>query len=229
MSDLQPTRPNQSLTVSIEDAFKRANFLIEKNLVPASVKKPEVLFQIITAGASLGLDEIASVNSIDIIQGAICIKSKMIPGLLAKHNISVEVLKDYEPIYKEVPSLLKDKDGQFMTDEHGQFIYHRNPDTGKAIYKKEETGDYVTQVRLKRFFPNIGLVTNDVEFKWSQAIAAGWTTKDNWKKMPAYMMMARCITKAARIAASDVLAGLYDNYEVAEFTNVDVDMSDVSM
>lgn len=38
--------------------------------------------------------------------------------------------------------------------------------------------------------------------------------------------MARCISRGARLFGSDAIAGQYDNYEVAEFTNVDFDVND---
>ena len=223
----QATLPTKAtMKNDLELGFEKANFLIEKKLAPAAFNKPEQLLLVIKMGEGLGMDPIQSINSIDLIQGQLAIKAKMIPGLLAKHGIAIEVLKDYEPIYKETPVYMKDDKGGFMKDESGQFIYHKDPETGKTLYKQEPTGDFITTVRFKRHFPNIGVVTNDASFKWSMAVSAEWHLKSNWKKMPEYMMMARCITRGARIAAADIMGGLYDNYEVSEFSGAEIEIDE---
>jgi hypothetical protein len=223
----QTTVPTKAtMKTNLEMGFEKAQYLIEKKLVPAAFNKPEQLLQVIAMGAGLGMDEMQSVNSIDLIQGVLAIKAKMIPGLLAKHGIAIEVLKDYEPIYKETQAVMMSEDKKVMYDKDNQVRYHLDPETGKVKIKREETGDFITTVRFKRYFPNIGVVTNDVSFKWSMAISAEWHLKSNWKKMPEYMMMARCITRGARIAAADIMGGLYDNYEVSEFSNMDVEIDE---
>jgi len=210
---------------SIENLFEKAQFLIEKKLVPATFKKAEDLVTVIKIGESIGLDPLASVNSIDLIQGAVAIKAKMIPGILAKAGIAVKVLRDYEQLYDEVPTPIKDKEGKPIVDEDGKMKYFKDPE-GNTIYKKKYKDDYITVIRFYRNFPGIGVIENDVEFRWSDAVKAEWHKKSNWKKMPRYMMFARCMSRGARIVGSDVMAGLYDNFETAEFTNADFDINE---
>lgn len=204
---------------SLEDLFKQAEFLIDKKMVPATIKKPQDVVNIIQIGDTLGMNPSTALNSIDMIQGNAAIKAKIIPGLLAKNGVAVQVLKDYEPIIEQKKIPMKDDNGKYKKDADGNFMFYTNPD-GSLMYK-DEVIDRITLVRFMRHFPHIGIVENDVEFRWSDAKDANWDSKPNWKKMPKYMMMARCITRGARIVASDIIGGLYDNYEVSEFTGND--------
>jgi hypothetical protein len=51
-------------------------------------------------------------------------------------------------------------------------------------------------------------------FSWEDAQRAGVTGKDNWKKYPAAMLRARCITALARAVYPDLAMGIYDPDEV---------------
>jgi hypothetical protein len=209
----------------LQDQFDQAQYLIDNKLVPNQFKTPQQIVAAISIGSSIDMDPITSLNSIDLIQGNHAIKSKMIPGLLARKGIAIKVLKDYEPITKKVPTVIKGEDGKPLLDAEGNMKYYKDPN-GEVIYKDVEI-DRITEVEFTRVFPGIGPVTNVISFKLSYAEDAEWyPNKPNWKKMPSYMMMARCITKGARIVASDVLAGLYDDYETAEFTNASFDIDD---
>jgi len=212
---------------NLEDLFSKAQVLIDKKMVPATIKKPEEVVSIIQIGESLGMNPTTSLNSIDLIQGAIAIKAKVIPGLLAKHGVAIQVIKDYEPIIekKKVPKfVIKEKKKEYVLDDEGNPVFYTNPD-GSFMYK-EEIIDYVTTVRFKRYFNNIGVVENEIEFKWSDAVSAGWDSKPNWQKMPKYMMMARCVTRGARIAASDIIGGLYDDLELADANNININITE---
>jgi hypothetical protein len=54
----------------------------------------------------------------------------------------------------------------------------------------------------------------DMTFSIEDAKVAGVTGKDNWKKYPAAMLRARCITALARAVYPDLAMGLYDPDEV---------------
>jgi hypothetical protein len=209
----------------INSLFAKAQVLIDKKMVPSTIKKPEEVVSIIQIGEGLGMNATTALNSIDLIQGAIAIKSKVIPGLLAKHGVAVQVLKDYEPIIeqKKIPKfVVKDKKKEFVLDEEGNPVFFTNPDGSYMM--KDDVVDYITAVRFKRNFPGIGVIENDIEFRWSDAVSAGWDSKPNWQKMPKYMMMARCISRGARIAAADIIGGLYDDLEVRDAYNVNVNI-----
>lgn len=54
-----------------------------------------------------------------------------------------------------------------------------------------------------------------MSFSMTDANRAGVTGKDNWRKYPAAMLRARCITALARAVYPDLAMGLYDPDEVA--------------
>ncbi len=58
-------------------------------------------------------------------------------------------------------------------------------------------------------------VPTPMSFTWEDATRAGVTGKDNWKKYPAAMLRARCITALARAVYPDLAMGVYDPDEVA--------------
>jgi hypothetical protein len=77
-----------------------------------------------------------------------------------------------------------------------------------------EVKDRVTTLEFYR-----GKVTETTSFYWSDAVKAGWTTKDNWTKMPKHMMYARCLALGAQRIAPDKLLGLYTVEEMVDVTN----------
>jgi hypothetical protein len=54
-----------------------------------------------------------------------------------------------------------------------------------------------------------------MSFSWEDAQRAGATGKDNWKKYPAAMLRARCITALARAVYPDLLMGVYEPEELS--------------
>jgi hypothetical protein len=77
-----------------------------------------------------------------------------------------------------------------------------------------EIKDRVTTIEFYR-----GNVTETTNFYWSDAVKAGWTTKDNWVKMPKQMLYARCLSLGANRIAPDMLLGLYTVEEMVDVTN----------
>jgi hypothetical protein len=72
--------------------------------------------------------------------------------------------------------------------------------------------DRVTTIEFYR-----GSITDVASFYWSEAVKAGWTTKDNWVKMPKQMMWARCLSLGANRIAPDKIQGMYTVEEVMDF------------
>jgi hypothetical protein len=222
------TNKNNEL-VAIENTksmFDMAAYLIEKKLVPSGIKKPEDAVAIISMGRQIGMDPQVALNSMHLIQGNIAIKSSVIPGLLSTAGIAVELIKDYEPVMKSVPAYMKDAEGKAIVDDDGNFKYYRNPD-GSVIMKDEQVRfgvnkehlEYVTTIKFHRYYKEMNkTISSDYSFYWSDAVSAEWHKKDNWKKLPRFMMYARCVVRGARGVGSDVIGGLYDTHEVVEFT-----------
>lgn len=81
--------------------------------------------------------------------------------------------------------------------------------------KIEENGksDFVTTIEFYR-----GNIVDRASFKWSDAVRAGWTTKDNWTKMPRHMLYARALALGAQRIAPDKILGLYTVEEMTDVT-----------
>ena len=77
-----------------------------------------------------------------------------------------------------------------------------------------EIKDRVTTIEFYR-----GNIVETTSFYWSDAVKAGWTTKDNWVKMPKQMQYARCLSLGANRIAPDMLLGLYTVEEMVDVTN----------
>jgi hypothetical protein len=76
----------------------------------------------------------------------------------------------------------------------------------------KEIKDRVTTIEFYR-----GSITDVASFYWSEAVKAGWTTKDNWVKMSKQMMWARCLSLGANRIAPDKIQGMYTVEEVMDF------------
>lgn len=88
--------------------------------------------------------------------------------------------------------------------------------------------DKRTTIKFYRFNPKINkVIENTISYTYSQAQAAGYTTKDNWKTKLTNMLRARCLTEGIRFVASDVLMGVfYETGELMDANNQTYDIDD---
>lgn len=222
-NSVMPSTPGNTSLVDevsgLSSLSKAAEFLIAENLIPKR-KVPYTVSEVMTMlayGKQLNMDPITAVNALEFIEGNLSMKSRMIAGVLARAGVAIRLVKDYEPIYEEVPVTIKGADGKPLVDEEGRFSYYKNPD-GSTFYKKQEV-DRETVIEFIRYFDSLGtIVTNQMTYKLSYAKKAELADKSNWIKNVPYMMFARCLSRGARAFASDVVFGLYDDLEVRDFT-----------
>ena len=66
-----------------------------------------------------------------------------------------------------------------------------------------------------------------MSFTWDEAVRAGVTNKDNWKKYPAAMLRARCCSAICRIVFPDAIMGCYTPDELGAITNDEGEVVDV--
>lgn len=83
----------------------------------------------------------------------------------------------------------------------------------EKITKEDGKTDFVTTIEFYR-----GQIVDRASFAWSDAVRAGWTTKDNWVKMPKHMMYARALALGAQRIAPDKILGLYTVEEMVDIT-----------
>ena len=83
----------------------------------------------------------------------------------------------------------------------------------EKITKEDGKTDFVTTIEFYR-----GQIVDRATFAWSDAVRAGWTTKDNWVKMPKHMLYARALSLGAQRIAPDKILGLYTVEEMVDIT-----------
>jgi hypothetical protein len=83
----------------------------------------------------------------------------------------------------------------------------------EKVTKEDGKTDFVTTIEFYR-----GQIVDRASFAWSDAVRAGWTTKDNWVKMPKHMMYARALSLGAQRIAPDKILGLYTVEEMVDIT-----------
>lgn len=93
-------------------------------------------------------------------------------------------------------------------------IQYKTTQDFEKIDKGDGKSDFVTTIEFYR-----GKITDKASFYWSDAVRSGWTTKDNWVKMPKFMMWARCLSMGAQRIAPDKILGLYTVEEMVDVTN----------
>jgi hypothetical protein len=94
------------------------------------------------------------------------------------------------------------------TIQDGEVVVRGNNADGTEIK------DRVTTIEFYR-----GNITETTSFYWSDAVRAGWTTKDNWVKMPKHMLFSRCLSLGANRIAPDMIMGLYTVEEMVDVTD----------
>lgn len=166
----------------------------------------------------------------------ILIDSKVLPSniktieqafTIAKYGkeLGMPVMQAFHQIYsiqgrlalsaKALGGLLWKNGIQYKTVKDGEIVVRGTDKDGNEIK------DRVTTIIFYR-----GRIEEEVSFYWSDAVKAGWTTKDNWIKMPKQMLYARCLSLGANRIAPDVTMGLYTVEEMVDITNaknVDID------
>ena len=97
---------------------------------------------------------------------------------------------------------------QFRTTQDYELVVRGKDSQGN------EVKDRVTTIEFHR-----GKIVETTSFYWTDAQKAGWTSKDNWLKMPKHMMYARCLALGAQRIAPDKILGLYTVEEMVDVTN----------
>lgn len=208
---------------TLEDAEKVADYFLKNKLLPNSYKTKMDAVKAILLGRSIGLDDYTAIRSIDIIQGTPALSSRAMAGLMTKAGISIEILKDYEPIIESKPAYMLDDEGKPTFDAGGRVKCYMDYDGTPII--RETIIDHETVILVTRYYKNIGVVTTPVTMRLSWAEKAGWLTKKTWIELSPFLMLARCLSRSSRLVAADITSFLYSSEEVAEFTpGVEMDL-----
>jgi len=142
-------------------AYDMATKLAATSFVPQSLRgKPGDIAAAILAGSELGLKPMATLKSIDIIQGTPALRAHAMRGLLQSQGHKIELVESRDDYCKM----------------RGQ--------------RKGETA------------------WQEVEWDIARARLLGLLNKDQWKKQPKSMLVARATGELSRLIASDALHGM---------------------
>lgn len=140
------------------EAAKIAESLARTSFVPASLRgKPADITAAILAGQELGLQPMATLRSLDVIQGTPALRAHAMRGLVQSRGHSIQLVE--------------------------------STDT-KCVMRGRRKGEEEWQ---------------EVTWTIEQAEQLGLLGKDQWKKQPKNMLVARCTGAICRLIASDVL------------------------
>jgi len=179
---------------AVDEVIEFAKYAIDSGLIPRSFKKAEAVFAVVQQGRELNLGAFTALNNIHSIQGKPTLSSHMQRALARRNGTYWQVVNDFKIIPEE-----KDE-------------------TGNIIQKK----DVLTTIRFftKAVELDDRIIEQDIDYYWSDAMRAGWTSKDNWKKYPKNMMLARCFSKGIMIVDPESQMGFYETTEIADAMGV---------
>lgn len=143
-----------------QQANRIAQSLAATSFVPASLRgKPQDITAAILAGQELGLQPMATLRSLDVIQGTPALRAHAMRGLVQSHGHKIQIIESTDKICR---------------------MRGRRKDEGDDDWQ-------------------------ETEWTIEQAQALGLLGKDQWKKQPKTMLVARCTGVICRLVAADVL------------------------
>lgn len=172
----EPTAGTTALMAWAQEAnlaYDMATKLAATSFVPASLRgKPGDIAAAILAGSELGLKPMATLKSIDVIQGSPALRAHAMRGLVQSHGHKIQLVESTDT-YCKMRGLRKDED-----------------------------------------------TWQEVEWDIPRAQRLGLLGKDQWKKQPRTMLVARATGEICRLIASDVLHGMpYVAEELGDFVH----------
>lgn len=205
--------------------------------------KPTDIASTISMANELNIGRMVAINNIYIISDKVTMSVHLYKALATRGNVTWDVIKSHEPIYQ-----YHDTSGNIYSEEDIKdtelykafpFYYNKLPKgfaediapkyAGKIlVFRTALPVDFITEINFERVFKNGRVKKHTEVFKYSKAVLAELTTKDNWVRMPSNMCLSRCFTEGIRVIASDVVFGLYETSEVADMNNIKVDTIDVN-
>lgn len=142
-------------------AYDMATKLAATSFVPQSLRgKPGDIAAAILAGSELGLKPMATLKSIDIIQGTPALRAHAMRGLLQSQGHKIE-----------------------LVESRDDYCRMRGQRKGETAWQ-------------------------EVEWDIPRARLLGLLNKDQWKKQPKAMLIARATGELSRLIASDALHGM---------------------
>lgn len=232
-----------STTVDNHSLEKWTTDFAKSKLCPVHLRdRPTDIALTVSMADELKIGRMVAINNIYIISDKVTLGVHLYKALATRGNITWDIIKSHEPIYQyhDTSGNIYSEEDILDTDLYKAFPFYYNKlpkgfaediapkYAGKIlVFRTTLPTDYITVIKFERVYNNGKVKTHTNTFRYSQAILAGLTTKDNWVRMPSNMCLSRCFTDGIRVVGSDVVFGLYEVSEIADATNVKVDTIDV--
>lgn len=196
MTQLAKTTSNSIMSLESQKDFLQN--LIDSGQLPSYIKKVETAFTIAQYGRELGFSPMTAFNYIISIQGKLTLSAKAKQAILRRYGITWKTIED------EV------------------YLYPDGSIEDRKLIKKDSKGNdmFPTDKRTTIEMTRDG-ITEVYKFYWSDAVKAGLTDKDVWKKYPKSMLYSRCFTALADRVASDLMMGFYSTEEMLDVYGFD--------
>lgn len=190
MSDQTIVRPE---FLNMDDFGKMqqvANYFAEAKAFPKWVDNAGKLVMIMQAGRDLGLTVTQSMSGLAIINGIVTVYGSVAAVLMKRAGRDWEVM----PTEK---TKIKEKDA-----------------AGKEV---EKTKDLIKTIKIWKWERVSGKETS-VSYSYSEAVTAGVSNNDTWKKYTDDMLYRKCLARARKQVCPEVLDGvaLYEDYKDME-------------
>lgn len=157
---------------------------------------PEKALVAYQMGKELGLGIVTAMNNIHIIADKPSLSVHAVLALLRKSGVAWSTIEDYEPYTVE----WKDKEGN-----------------DKKATTRRTTIEFYSMWNGEK-------LTERISLTWADAEKAGWAQKANWKKMSKIMLWNRCAVIGGRRVAPNALLGMYEASEIADTSDVTIDL-----
>lgn len=161
---------------------------------------PESVAQRIIRGRELGIDAMMAFDNIYIVNGRATLSVHLVNFLIKRAGYEIRTVRDNEYLQK---------DGNFSPVKTAESVDRCC--TIEFIWRSKLTNEVMRE---------------QYTYWWSEAIAAGLTTKDTWQKYSKQLLWARTLVFGARRVAAEALMGFYETSEIADTHNVDYKVTD---
>lgn len=153
-------------------------------------------------------------GSYSLVEEAVEVQHYKIKGLGTKIMTIDEVMEGIEAGKYQIVDIDDfDKEGNLTVEKNGKFLIMLVGIEGFD----EDFVDKRTTIRFKR--PDKG-IDETLSYYLHEAGQAGFLAKSNWLKHETAMLYTRCFTRGSKRFFSDILKGLEELSEVAQYSNV---------
>ena len=172
-------------------------------------------------GLGISPDKVFTIaKNLQIIQDTIGCNAALQQGLIDRAKIRHQTIEDFAPVYNYITDL---ENGVTLSHDevtnNTKILVYYTPETlnsNKAkniaegyipVLRNRLPSDFRTKIKFTRVVNGVEVIEYGT-YSFNDAVLAGLSVKDNWKKMPKLMCYARAFSIGSKRIANDVLNGM---------------------